>query len=205
MLVIVDNTQNLSDAFMTPKIIKFLEEKEINHTIISSYGRLDLPCPFEEVTGVIFSGGPLMLSDQLELIKIQSNIELFIRLLETSPDTPILAICFGYQLVALLYGGEIKSMDQPNTGKSLLNIDTRSILFQGMDSTLEVFNHHEDHLANCPRGFKVIAWDDSCGISGIEHHNRPIWGLQFHPEGLESSQKILDNFLKQVTNDLLHH
>ena len=111
-------------------------------------------------------------------------------------NKPILGMCFAYQSMANLYGAKVK-----DSGKYFMdNIkltywDKESPIFQNInldDCQFSVDFH--DIVSECPKGFKVIAkYKDN--IFGIENKKMMRWGLAFHPEDIERTFPILDNFL----------
>jgi len=195
MLILVDNTQNLKEAYMTPKLIAFLEKSNITYQLVNGCEPLSI-LNLENIKGVILSGGPLNLSREANLTKMRANIELFIRLPVYKNRIPVLAICFGYQLLTLLFGGEIKALPKLNHGVTRIDVDNDSVIFSGSAKELTVFNHHEDYVSEIPKGFHVIARIIENGqIQAIEHKSLPIYGVQFHPEASDSTCFILENFL----------
>src|SRR4030042_1002125 len=55
---------------------------------------------------------------------------------------------------------------------------------------------HGDRVVRLPRGFEVLATSENSPFAAIGHTERPIFGLQFHPEVVhtEAGDRILANF-----------
>ena len=75
----------------------------------------------------------------------------------------------------------------------------RDRLFAGLQGELEVFEWHRLRLAAPPLGFEILATNPNCPVQAIRHNQRPLYGVQFHPELAaddgEPGRVILTNFL----------
>lgn len=69
-------------------------------------------------------------------------------------------------------------------------------LFQGLEDSMRVWMSHGDKLAKLPEGFHTIATSDNSEYAAIGHENKPIYGLQFHPEvtHTQNGTELLKNF-----------
>jgi len=196
MILIIDNTKNLKKAYMTPKLINILKISNTKYKILSTVRDVTNFIKGNDkikVKGIILSGGPLCLSEELTISSINKNIAV---LLEFT-DIPILGICFGFQIMAASYGGIIDSMDSPEEGITNIIINNTSQIFSGLDHKINVFQSHKDRLIKLPPSFNIIAIsDDDTIIQGIESKKFKRWGIQFHPEGLHTTNIIINNFIK---------
>lgn len=190
MILIIDNTKNLNKAYMTPKLIDCLQNNNIKYHVASK--RLDVNHILSEnkdIKGIILSGGPLCLSEELTISSINKNIAALFS------NLPVLGICFGFQIMAASYGGKIDSMEQVHQGIKKIEIDTNSMIFKGLTQKINAFESHRDKLVEVPPNFNVISKSSDGIIQGIENIKLKRWGVQFHPEGLETSNKIILNFV----------
>lgn len=190
MILIIDNTKNLNKAYMTPKLIECLQNNNIKYHVASQ--RLEVNQILSQdhkIKGIILSGGPLCLSEELTISSINKNI------VALFSNLPVLGICFGFQIMAASYGGKIDSMEQVHQGIKQINIDTNSMIFQGLSQKIDAFESHRDKLVEVPPNFNVISKSSDGIIQGIENIKLKRWGVQFHPEGLETSNKIILNFV----------
>ena len=196
MILIIDNTKNLKEAFMTPKLIICLEKKAIPFIVASSRTEVNAIVNHQknDIKGVILSGGPLCLSEELTISLINKNIAVLLRL----PRVPLLGICFGFQLLVASYGGKIVSMEKASQGVKPIQIlsETTPIFGKIKKKTIDVFQSHKDKVKEVPPHFEVIAIDSANIIQGIENKKSNIWGVQFHPEGLDSTVQIIYNFIE---------
>ena len=111
--------------------------------------------------------------------------------------TPVLGICYGMQLMAHLLGGEVRASQKKEFGRARLEVDAPDGLFRGLSPTLEVWMSHGDGVANPGRGFRTIATSGNSPFAAVKHEERPLYGVQFHPEVTHTPQggQILRNFL----------
>jgi GMP synthase (glutamine-hydrolysing) len=112
---------------------------------------------------------------------------------------PILAICYGYQLVAKYFGGKVEKKKMREDGQFAIEIDTTSELFHGLSSPQQVLLTHGDSVVDVPAGFKIISRIGDLA-EGIEHTEKKIYGVQFHPEVdlTENGKEMFKNFLERV-------
>ena len=108
---------------------------------------------------------------------------------------PIIAMCYGFQSMAKFYGQQI-SGDDLNCNQFLLtDFDSSHFLFQGIDlSTQKLSFCFHDYPVNVPNGFENIAMLGNV-IAGISNVSSERYGILFHPEELEQTYIILDNFV----------
>ena len=195
MILLIDNTKNLKGAFMTPKLLACLEKAGIKFMVASTRTDVNiiLDTYIKDIKGIILSGGPLCLSEELTISLINKNIAVVLRL----KNIPILGICFGFQLLVASYGGHIVSMDKESKGvKKVQILSHNSRIFKNINKEyIDVFQSHKDTVNDVPPNFDIIAIDENNIIQGIENKQFNIWGFQFHPEGLESTTQLIYNFL----------
>jgi anthranilate synthase/aminodeoxychorismate synthase-like glutamine amidotransferase len=115
-------------------------------------------------------------------------------------DVPMLGICLGHQAIAEALGGRIVRAAEPVHGRSSPIEHDGSGLFAGLPSPLSVGRYHslcveQDTL---PRELRVTARSDDGVIMAFEHAERPVFGVQFHPESVltDGGYRILANFLR---------
>ena len=141
--------------------------------------------------GIILSGGPMSVYD-LDSPSIDTNI------LELG--SPILGICYGLQLICKNLGGKVESAKDREYGKAELSIEGNSLIFEEVKNDSIVWMSHGDYLTNLPQGFTVTGTSHHSPICAIEDSFRKIYGVQFHPEVIHSTEgeKIVKNFLFKI-------
>jgi GMP synthase (glutamine-hydrolysing) len=115
-------------------------------------------------------------------------------------EFPILGICAGMQFMVNHFGGSTGPADSPEFGRVDLNVHKQDGLFLDLPETFTVWASHNDEAKTVAEGFIVTASSSSCPVEAIESKNRPLYGLQFHPEveNTEHGMDIFKNFLRIV-------
>lgn len=119
---------------------------------------------------------------------------------ELGTQIPILGVCLGHQAICEAFGATITHAKKLMHGKqSDASLDTSSPLFEQMPKNIKVARYHSlaalsDTLPNC---LKITAKTTDGEIMGVCHKDYPIYGVQFHPESIltTNGQQILNNFL----------
>ena len=117
-------------------------------------------------------------------------------------EKPILGVCLGHQAIGLAFGGEIIKANEPIHGKlSLINHSEKGV-FKDIDNPYNVVRYHSliVNPENLPDELEIIATlvEDENMIMGLSHKTKPIVGVQFHPESIDTKfgKKLINNFLK---------
>ncbi len=115
------------------------------------------------------------------------------------PALPILGVCLGHQAIAQAFGGEIVRAREIVHGKtSAIGHDGEGV-FAGLPSPFQATRYHSLAVAadTLPASLKPCAWSPDGEIMGLRHTERPIHGVQFHPESIASAHghALLENFL----------
>jgi len=114
---------------------------------------------------------------------------------------PILGICLGHQSIAYAFGGKIIRAKKLMHGKtSQIQIVADSLLFKGLPKKYRVTRYHSLVVdpAHLPSNFKITAYStDDNEIMALELKDRPVFGVQFHPESImtQYGKELLKNFL----------
>lgn len=118
---------------------------------------------------------------------------------ECSGRLPILGVCLGHQAIAEAFGGAIVRARELVHGRtSAVRHDGRG-LFEGLDNPFHAARYHSlvADPARLPPELEACAWTDDGTIMGLRHRERPLHGVQFHPESILTAAGVplLDNFL----------
>jgi GMP synthase (glutamine-hydrolysing) len=129
---------------------------------------------------------------------------------------PILGICAGHQLIGYAHHvkwGPLGPLQQGESdpdprfapgqrkqrGFLTVQLDVRCPLFRGMGATADLFHSHYWQLEDIPSGFAARASSPWSAIQAIERLDRPVFGVQFHPERYDDAHPhgavILRNFI----------
>jgi GMP synthase (glutamine-hydrolysing) len=142
--------------------------------------------------GIILSGGPSSVYADKAPLPDKGIFKL---------GVPVLGICFGVQLLAHFLGGKVEKGPKREYGKGTLTVlDPNCALFEGLPSSLQVWNSHGDKLTRLPRDFTVVATTENSDYAAIEHSGKKFFGIQFHPEVVHTprGKEIISNFVHTI-------
>ena len=145
----------------------------------------------KNVSGLIFSGGPSTVTKKI-FPKIPKRIFLM--------NIPILGICYGLQLIAKQFGGQIKANSKSREyGRTEINKIKNSTITENFynNGKNQVWMSHQDSVTKIPKSFSTIASSRNSKFAIIENVKKKIYGLQFHPEVSHTSKGsiLLKNFV----------
>jgi anthranilate synthase/aminodeoxychorismate synthase-like glutamine amidotransferase len=119
---------------------------------------------------------------------------------EFGGKVPIFGVCLGHQCMGDVYGGEVVRAGRLMHGKTSPILHTGKNVFAGLPSPFEATRYHSllvrrESLPDC---LEVTAWTEEGEIMGLAHKELPVYGVQFHPESILTSEgkRLLGNFLK---------
>jgi anthranilate synthase/aminodeoxychorismate synthase-like glutamine amidotransferase len=112
---------------------------------------------------------------------------------------PILGVCLGHQAIGQVYGAQIVRAKNPTHGKFSYIKHDFSNIFSGLSNPLKVARYHSLAVssANFPKCLRITAQSSDGEIMAIKHLDHHVYGVQFHPESILTSQgkRLLYNFL----------
>lgn len=147
--------------------------------------------------GIILSGGPYSVY-QADAPHVDPAI--------FDLSIPILGICYGLQEIAWHHGRSVVAGEKREYGHSVIHLQEIagkakhvSKLFEGFDN-MQVWMSHGDKLNELPPSFTTIATSSNAPFAGIANDEKPIFGIQFHPEVTHTQRgtKILENFAVRI-------
>ncbi|MEX0966401.1 MAG: glutamine-hydrolyzing GMP synthase [Bacteroidia bacterium] len=145
-----------------------------------------------EVKGIILSGSPASVKDpQSPRVDLQKVLG----------GTPVLGVCYGAQLIAINEGGEVEASNIREYGRANLQYaDPDSKLMKDIPQHSQVWMSHGDTILKVPENYEIIASTETVQVAAFHSTDKPIYGLQFHPEVYHSTDGLLllRNFLVDI-------
>ncbi len=146
----------------------------------------------ETASGIVLSPGPGRPEEAGQMMEILAAFKM---------SKPILGICLGHQAIGLAYGAAVIGAAQVMHGKQSVVSYQKTGILKGFSGEMTVMRYHSLMIdpATMPSDFEVLAAVDDT-IMAIQHREKPIIGLQFHPESLGTPQGayFIDAFLEQT-------
>lgn len=141
--------------------------------------------------GIIFSGGPSSVYDtgaphcDPEIWKL---------------GIPVLGVCYGMQLMVQQLGGKVTRAERGEYGKAALLIDDPTDLLTNVEDSSTMWMSHGDSCHELPEGFEILAHTDNTPCAAIAHHEKKLYGVQFHPEVVHSigGMPLIRNFVYHI-------
>ena len=141
--------------------------------------------------GIIFTGGPNSVYGEDSPRCSKEIFELGI---------PILGICYGSQLMSYMLGGSVKTAPVSEYGKTEVDVDASSALFEGVSDKTICWMSHTDYIEQAPADFKIVAHTPVCPVAAMENADKKLYAVQFHPEVMHTQEgtTMLSNFVYKI-------
>ncbi len=144
------------------------------------------------VRGVILSGSPCSVRDagapKPDLSAFKGRL-------------PLLGVCYGAQLLAAAYGGEVQPAPSREYGRAMLTVgDAADPLMQDLPARTQVWMSHGDTIIRTPENYRIVASTEDVRVAAFRVEGEPTWGIQFHPEVYHSTdgKQLLRNFVAGI-------
>ena len=115
---------------------------------------------------------------------------------------PLIGVCLGHQVIGQAFGGIIMKARSVMHGKTSSIEHSNSEIFKGVPSPFTATRYHSLILSetNFPKCLRITARVKDGTIMSVEHKEKKIYGVQFHPESIASDygHKIFSNFLSKT-------
>lgn len=147
-----------------------------------------------ELKGIILGGSPFSVNEEKALI---------VDIKAMADKLPVLGICYGAQLTAKLFGGQVGKSDKREYGRAIFKKDKEDVLLENVSTQSQVWMSHSDTIKELPQDFELLGTTDSIPVAAFkrkENGGCPLYGLQFHPEVYHSAEgkTIIKNFLVNI-------
>ncbi len=181
-----------TDASLAHEVKCITEKMGISRDQLDVYNTLEpgivLPTvdDLDNYAGVITgASGQFFISNWPDEIRIpiEHTLPLFLEIVRR--DMPMLAICFGHQIIAKLLGGEVKrDSAQSETGTLTVTLNEAgraAAIFKDIPEKFNVVLAHKDSVIKLPTGAKLLAYSQRCRIQAYQI-GKNIFATQFHAE-----------------------
>lgn len=158
-------------------------------TVITNDSTLEIS--EDDYDAVVVSPGPGNPASQEDFGISKSFIE--------NTQKPLLGICLGHQGVVLSEGGKVEHAPEPIHGRSYDVLHSGHAQFNDIPETFSVIRYHSLVAQYpIPENLEVTAKTKDGLVMAVAHRDKPIWGVQFHPESIntEYGKQILRNFIQ---------
>lgn len=147
--------------------------------------RNDVPVPPGDFTHVILGPGPGWPADSGSTMEVA----------RTLPDVPVLGICLGHQALAAAHGGSVQVA--PAVHGKTSPVHHNDPWLADLPDPFIATRYHS-LVVTPPLGWTATAWLGDGTVMAMRHPERPVVGLQFHPESFctEGGLHILHRFLQ---------
>ena len=185
MLLIIDNY----DSF-TFNLVHYFQELGAQTRVVRNDAMSAAEAIGSGADGIVISPGPGRPADAGICPEI----------IRSAPDTlPVLGVCLGHQAIGEAFGGRIIQAKSIMHGKTSTITHDGSGVFAGLPTSFDVTRYHSLAVDEATLGDAVVvnARTGDGEIMGLRHRNRPLHGVQFHPESIASQfgHDLLANFL----------
>ena len=140
--------------------------------------------------GIVISPGP---SDP-------DHAGICLELVKRAGSVPVLGVCLGHQAIGQAMGGRVVRAPVPMHGKVSRIRHSGASVFAGLPNPFGATRYHSLIVdrAGLPPSLTVTAETEDGIVMGVAHKERPLHGVQFHPESIasEGGHDLLRNFLR---------
>jgi GMP synthase (glutamine-hydrolysing) len=155
---ICENVNSLTSQPMTEKILILDFGGQYTQLIARAVREANVYCeiiPFHQeieydknLKGIILSGSPFSVNENnapdVDIVAMQQKL-------------PVLGICYGAQLAAKKFGGEVAKSNKREYGRALMRKKQEDVLLKDVMDLSQVWMSHSDTILAMPTGFEVLA------------------------------------------------
>ena len=113
---------------------------------------------------------------------------------------PVLGICYGMHVTCETLGGNVQAGQSREYGRVRLRINNSAAILAHLPAETLVWMSHGDVVTQVSDEFESLASTDNCPFAVVRHRERPVFGVQFHPEVTHTplGRQILRNFIYEI-------
>ncbi len=186
MILLIDNY----DSF-TYNLVHYFEDLGAPTRVVRNDALTSAQALAMGAEALVLSPGPRAPADAgicLELLR------------KAPPALPILGVCLGHQAIGEAFGGEVGPAREIVHGKVSPIRHSGAGLFEGLPDGFVATRYHSLAVRRdtLPPVLAIDAETEDGEIMALRHRERPVFGVQFHPESIasEHGRALLDAFLR---------
>lgn len=134
--------------------------------------------------GLVMGGGPQRIGYEIEKLGNLPNLIEVVKI-------PILGLCLTHQLIAVVFGGKAGKAEHPEYGPVKVFVDEKDEILKGFGNSFWAWETHNDEITDLPDEFVILAHSEKCKIQVMRYKTIPIFGVQFHPEVVQTENGFL--------------
>lgn len=169
--------QLISETISKPKVIKY---NQLDHDDINPQDIVILSGSHEHTA--IWNGD--IFKNEVDIIKHHKGM--------------LIGVCLGHQLIAHAYGSHVHKLPERLYGLRGIRPTIETDLMDGIEDA-SVFESHNWSIQKINDPLIELASSDA-GIEILKHKNKPTFGVQFHPEALNTGdgRVIFERIIKEI-------
>lgn len=174
-LLIIEHAEDRAEYF-----VKKFEKINTDISIWRPYLKEKFNFAFD---GLLLTGGPINAQKMVNSANFAKEILIIKESIKKR--VPILGVCLGNQLLGQILGGQLAFSQPWQRGwqeQTLTTEGQNDPLFKNCPKTLSFFEFHQDKMTKLPPNSVLLATSPNCTIEAFRVIDKPIWGIQFHPE-----------------------
>ena len=145
-----------------------------------------------DIKGIILSGSPCSVREEAA-----PNIDFSL----FKGKVPVLGVCYGAQLLAQKFGGNVVASKIREYGRARLNeVNQEFKLLKNISLNSQVWMSHADTISELPENFEIIASTESVKVAAFHVKGEDTFAIQFHPEVTHSTEgkTLVSNFVVDI-------
>lgn len=202
-VLIINNEKDKNNLGFAPRIQNALMHEDRVSFEILHYTDISRKRIKEIDPHMIFLTGRLTYAGDVEKDAYTAEIAMI-----REVDVPLFGICMGHQLISIAHGGTLGRMfeaseyaeDIREEGFVEMNIRKQDPIFNEIHAPFMAYEYHLEEVKELPDNFELLASSQMCEVQAIRHKEKPIYGVQFHPEAYDpiypAGEIILQNFFE---------
>ncbi|SFT52837.1 GMP synthase (glutamine-hydrolysing) [Lishizhenia tianjinensis] len=174
--------------------VPYLEDIVNDHMDFTTVSMYDVAkTDLSSYKGVIISGAPILISQ----VNPDPYLEAFSFIKEI--EIPVLGICFGHQILGMVFDA-FPALEKEDRDWQTISFYEDSPLLTSIPKEVLMMEDHTENIS-IPPGFMLLGGSDQCVNEAMQHRQRPLYGVQFHPEvSGNMGARLIENFVNICRN-----